>query len=124
MQQSLPASSRGTQNPDTAAIERQVELQEAGRVNARLSSGRGNKAWRARARRMIKQLYRDALAEWGMDARKVRRHIAKGYADYAGTTARMKYPYRAWSDELNCIMEQHRLREIQLSLFELSPLST
>lgn len=75
--------------------------------------------WRGKARRAIKKRYAAALVEVGMNARLVERYITQGYAEYAGTDKRMKYPYRAWRQELNKVMEAHKLREVQLTLFDL-----
>jgi hypothetical protein len=119
MQTPMPliVSSRGPVSDDAARIMQDVELREVGRGHARLSSGRGNKAWLARAKRVVAARYKQAVTELGMDARKIRSFVTRGYPDYAGTDKRHKYPYRAWIQALNARMEQHRLREEQLTLF-------
>jgi hypothetical protein len=90
------------------------------RQYARQSTGKNNANWRAKAKRHIAKLYAAAVLEFGMDARKVRRFIGAGYEAYAGTPARLKWPYRAWCKELNRVMEQHKLREFQLTLFDVA----
>jgi hypothetical protein len=76
--------------------------------------------WKAKAKKVIKERYAQALNDIGMDTRKIERYITAGYESYAGTPKRKKYPYRAWRHELNKVIETHKLKENQLFLFDVT----